>query len=204
MFKPCGHVKFIILLAAVLLFSGRSVCLGDEPIQEPCAQPLAEPDFSANGSSGGSDDADWLVTLKGQKARDALLIGMWSLHLDGSGESTGSGNNNEENHLFGVQYYGLTAGTFINSHHKRSFYGGVAREVWSCQYTPDVRLDLGYKAGLMTGYQEKFPDFQGVIPFITGFFGASWKRMGVDLGVTPLGVFTLNFRVDIDRIFDAP
>lgn len=204
MFKTGGLVKFILLLAALLQFGDRLVCLAAEPFPEPCTQPLTEPDSSATGVSYGSDDAEWLETLKGRKARDALLLGMWSLHLDGSGRSTGEGDNNENNQLFGVQYYGLTAGTFINSNERRSFYGGVAREVWSYQCTPGVRFDLGYKAGLMTGYQEKSPDLQGVVPFLAGFFGASWKRMGVDVGVTPLGVITLNFRIDIDHLFEAP
>jgi hypothetical protein len=126
---------------------------------------------------------------------------MWSLHADGSGRSTGDGDNNENHQLLGIQYFGLSAGTFINSHERRSFYGAVAREVWSHQYTSNLRFDLGYKAGLATGYHEKFPDVYGVIPFVTASVGATWKRVGVDVGATPLGVFTLNFRIDIDKVF---
>jgi hypothetical protein len=34
--------------------------------------------------------------------------------LNGTGEYFGDGRNNDQNHLAGIQYYGLTAGTFIN------------------------------------------------------------------------------------------
>jgi len=30
-------------------------------------------------------------------------------------------------------------------------------------------------------------------------FGLSWKRVGLDIGVVPIGVLTLNFRIDIDK-----
>jgi hypothetical protein len=204
LFKTCGKLIFLFFIATLLVFANRSVCLAAEPLSESGTQPPAWADFSNKGSIGGSDDTGWLETIKGRKARDALLLGMWSLHLNGSGRSTGHGNNNEVNQLLGVQYYGLTAGTFVNSQDRRSFFGGVAREVWSNECTPDVRFDIGYKAGLMTGYQEKFPDLQGVVPFLAAFFGVSFKRMGVDVGVTPLGVFTLNFRIDIDHLFETP
>ena len=65
----------------------------------------------------------------GKKARNALLLGMWSVHLDGTGEYFGNGSNNDQGNLLGIQYYGLTAGTFINSKHDRAWFFGPAREV---------------------------------------------------------------------------
>jgi len=145
-----------------------------------------------------------LRVLWGLPARDALLLGMWSLHSDGSGDLLGSGKNNEENHLLGLQLGGLTAGTFINSHHRRSFFGGLAREVYSRNFSEDWRFDLGYKAGLMTGYDPELPNLEGVTAFIAAFAGISWKRLGFDLGFTPLGVWTFSFRIDIDGWRGAP
>jgi hypothetical protein len=36
--------------------------------------------------------------------------------LDGTGEYFGDGRNNDQNRLAGIQYYGLTAVTFINGY----------------------------------------------------------------------------------------
>lgn len=104
----CIHVKFVLLLAALLLFGDSLVCLCAEPLPQPCTQPLAGSDCSNTGVSDRSDDPEWLETMKGRKARDAILLGMWSLHIDGSGRNTGEGDNDENNRLIGVQYYGLT------------------------------------------------------------------------------------------------
>jgi len=150
------------------------------------------------GGFAAGDAPGALGPLWGRPARDALLLGMWSLHMDGSGELFGSGENNEENHLFGLQVAGMTAGTFINSHHRRSFFGGVARELYSRPLADALRFDLGYKAGIMSGYGPEFPDLAGLTAFIAAFAGISWNRLGFDLGLTPLGVWTFSFRLDID------
>lgn len=162
---------------------------------EPCADPSPAVEEEEPGI---------LRVLWGRPARDALLLGMWSLHLDGSGDLLGNGRNNEENHLLGAQFAGVTAGTFINSHHRRSFFGGLAREVYSRNLSEDWRFDLGYKAGFMSGYDPELPNIGGVTAFIAAFAGFSWKRLGFDLGLTPLGVWTFSFRIDIDGWLGGP
>ena len=78
-------------------------------------------------------------------AGTALLLGMWSIHVDGTGEYFGDGRNNDQNHLAGIQYYGLTAGTFINSKDDRAYHAGLAREVYSHNYSENTLFDIGYK-----------------------------------------------------------
>lgn len=151
-------------------------------------------------SSGkGWKSSDWWEFIKGVPARDSLHLGMWSLHLDGSGDIFGSGKNNEHNHLIGVQYMGFNAGTFINSHDNRTYSVGLSREVYSRQYTENLRFDAGYKLGLLYGYKDNLPSIKGVSGYAMPVFGLSWRRIGVDLGVVPVGVVTLNLRIDIDR-----
>jgi hypothetical protein len=43
--------------------------------------------------------------VKGSRPKNALLLGMWSLHLDGTGV-IGNGRSNEQNHLLGFQAVG--------------------------------------------------------------------------------------------------
>jgi hypothetical protein len=36
--------------------------------------------------------------------------------------------------------------------------------------------------------------------FAGAYFGISWKRAGLDLGLIPAGVLTANFSIDIDNL----
>jgi hypothetical protein len=138
--------------------------------------------------------------IKGKKARDALLLGMWSIHADGTGEYFGDGRNNDQNHLAGIQYYGLTTGTFINSKDDRAWHAGIAREVYSYDYTKNTRFDIGYKFGLLWGYGDDLINVAGMSVFAGAFLGVSWKRAGLDIGLIPAGIITANFRIDIDNL----
>jgi hypothetical protein len=138
--------------------------------------------------------------IKGKKARDALLLGMWSIHADGTGEYFGDGRNNDQGHLAGIQYYGLTAGTFINSFDDRAYYIGLAREVYSHNYSKNTRFDIGYKFGPLFGYGDDLINVAGMSVFAGAYLGISWKRAGLDIGLIPAGIITANFRIDIDKL----
>jgi hypothetical protein len=137
----------------------------------------------------------------GKKARDALLLGMWSIHVDGTGEYFGDGRNNDQNHLVGIQYCGLTTGTFINSKDDRAYYAGMAREIYSRNLSKHTRFDIGYKFGLLCGYGDDLINVGGMSVFAGAYLGMSWKRAGLDLGLIPAGIITANFRIDIDDLF---
>ena len=138
--------------------------------------------------------------IKGKKARDALLLGMYSIHADGTGEYFGVGRNNDQGHLAGIQYYGLTAGTFINSFDDRAYYIGLAREVYSHNYSQNTRFDIGYKFGPLFGYGDDLINVAGISVFAGAYLGISWKRAGLDIGLIPAGIITANFRIDIDDL----
>ena len=168
-------------------------------------QPLSRPEADAAALSVPAAETPaerrWWQTFVGKSARDALLLGMWSLHLDGTGEYFGDGRNNDQGHLIGLQVAGVTAGTFINSHDDRTYFGGLAREVYSTGIGGGVQLDLGYKFGLMYGYDDDLMNLFGISPFAVGTCGLTWNRVGVDFGVIPVGILTLNFRFDIDDLW---
>ena len=143
-------------------------------------------------------NSEWWPKVWGKKARDAMLLGMYSLHIDGTGDYLGNGSNNDQGHMLGMRYYGLTAGTFINSKDDRAWFLGPAREVYSRNFSDDGRFDIGYSFGLLYGYGDELTNLGGMSVFAAATFGISWKRLGFDLGIIPVGILTGNFRIDID------
>ena len=143
-------------------------------------------------------NSEWWPKVWGKKARDSLLLGMYTIHLDGTGEYFGNGSNNDQGHMLGIRYYGLTAGTFINSKDDRAWFFGPAREVYSRDFSDDGRFDIGYSFGLLYGYGYDLINLGGMSVFAAATFGITWHKMGFDLGIIPVGIFTANFRIDID------
>ena len=143
-------------------------------------------------------NSEWWPKVWGKKARDAMLLGMYSIHLDGTGDYFGTGGNNDQGHLLGMRYYGLTAGTFINSKDDRAWFLGPAREVYSRDFSDDGRFDIGYSFGLLYGYGDELTNLGGMSVFAAATFGITWHKMGFDFGVVPVGILTANFRIDID------
>jgi hypothetical protein len=186
-------VVFFSLLVTVLFLTNAD-----------CNDQVPSPNsnyFGTNANGEGMKDESgsrFWQAIWGIKARDALLLGMWSLHLDGTGEYFGNGSNNDQNYLLGIQYWGLSAGSFINSKDDRAWFFGPAREVYSYRFTDDIRFDCGYKFGLLYGYGDELINVGGMSVFAIANFGISWKRLGFDLGVLPVGILTGNFRLDID------
>ncbi len=134
----------------------------------------------------------------GEKSRDALLLGMWSIHLKGTGEYFGSGKSNEQNKLLGIQYYGLSAGTFVNSHDDRSWFFGPSRKVYSRKFSQNTCLDVGYALGLLYGYGDSLPNIDKVSLYAAGTVGFSWHRLGFDITIIPIGVIAGSFRINFD------
>jgi len=100
--------------------------------------------------------------------------------------------------MLGIRYSGLTAGTFINSKDDRAWFLGPAREVYSRDFSDDGRFDIGYSFGLLYGYGDELTNLGGMSVFAAATFGITWHKMGFDFGVIPVGIFTANFRIDID------
>jgi len=195
------NMKLFILLIFLLVgtsFVNTAYCQ-NPPAQQTGHQNNPNVIQKEETAKEKTDKSLW-QKIKGKKARDALLLGMWSIHADGTGEYFGDGRNNDQNHLAGIQYYGLTAGTFINSFDDRAYYTGLAREVYSHNYSKNTRLDIGYKFGLLFGYGDDLINVAGISVFAGAYFGISWKRAGLDIGLIPAGIITANFRIDIDNL----
>jgi hypothetical protein len=135
--------------------------------------------------------------LKGEKARDAVYLGMWSEHF-------GTSKDYEENNrLAAIQYNGLYAGTFRNSHSDQTYMMGVARTLAKKSIGENLELDAGYKVGPMYGYKRGVPTIGGwsVLPFVTA--GVSYKALGADVNYIPFtNVGSINTRVNLTDLME--
>lgn len=128
--------------------------------------------------------------FKGEPAYDALLLGMWSWHVNYDHEINGT------NDLLGMQYAGYLLGTFRNSYSQRSYMAGVARRVWAKTIYKDFGVDFQYKAGIFKGYGDKYPNVGGWTPIILPIIGFNYKTSGVDMWIIPSDrpIFVWNLR----------
>ncbi|MCP4623470.1 MAG: hypothetical protein GY850_08035 [bacterium] len=191
-------VRTILLICAfsMCLAINNGFCNEKSPSPDPATINTKETGESENPVE--KPESSFWRKVWGKKARNAALLGMWSLHVDGTGEYFGSGGNNDQGELVGLQYWGLAAGTFMNSKDDRAWFLGPAREVYSHDFTEYTRFDIGYKFGLLYGYGDDLINVAGMSVYATATFGLTWRRLGFDFGIVPAGVLTGNFRVDID------
>jgi hypothetical protein len=76
---------------------------------------------------------------------------------------------------------------------------GLPGEVYPRNFSKNTRFDISYKFGLLYGYGDDLINVAGMSVFAGDYFGISWKRVGLDIGLIPAGVITANFRIDIDN-----
>ena len=122
---------------------------------------------------------DLLKFLWGKKEPSALYLGMWSTHL------TDPDLDVQNNWLIALNIEGFFVGTFINSYDKRSWAAGIERRLWSVGKKNGFNASLGYRLGLMTGYEERFTIFFGHSPIILFpelISNIAYKNVGFQIG----------------------
>ena len=83
----------------------------------------------------------------------------------------------------GVQLDQWFAATFVNSYSQRSFIGGLVRS-WVSGSAGPVDLGLGYRVGVVSGYDERLFDLAGrtpVLPFIGFLAWLDLEPVSVDV-----------------------
>ena len=191
--------KIIFLICTISIYGLIDNAYCQDNIPSPNSVSMEIESVDREDKQDEESDSNKWQKIWGEKSRDALLLGMWSIHLRGTGEYwKKDGGSNEQNHLFGIQYYGLTAGTYINSHDDRAWFVGLTREVYSRKISEDARLGIGYKFGPLFGYGDDLPNVGGMSVFGAGTFGITWHGLGIDIMIIPVGVITGGFRIDIE------
>lgn len=124
-----------------------------------------EPDTGNHGEGG--------FRLLGRPAhRRRVIGGMWTLHPFAI-----SWPRVEETYGYGLLWDGFFAATFVNSYDQRAYTAGVER-VWFEPAWRFLALGLGYRAGLVTGYDERLLSWADDVPAIPFLGLQAWARAG--------------------------
>jgi len=110
--------------------------------------------------------------LPGEPARNSIYLGMWSYHF------WGDSDYRTDNNLIGGVYRGCYAGTFINSHDDRTTSIGWQRDFYT-RTREDLRLDVGYRFGIMHGYDEFSIGNSKLFPLLQFYADVAYKQVGV-------------------------
>jgi hypothetical protein len=153
---------------------GITVMTTDEACSEPPAERLSQL---------------WEFA-KGAPPDNSIVLGMRSHH-------TNDEQYNDNNHMVAIDYNGYTAGTFNNSFRQQVFFAGVCREIYRHRISRHMTIDIRYRAGLMHGYRSHYPNIQGFSAVALPFTSFCYKRVGIDLLVTPSSrpVFAFSLRL---------
>jgi hypothetical protein len=109
--------------------------------------------------------------------RTRVFTGMWSTHLRDAKDGL------QKNSLIGLAYHGYYAATFINSFGDRALTAGLQRSFSDAGLGPLCK-SLGYRAGLITGYDQRFfgiGDKLPVIPFVQLTGHVDYRNAGLEI-----------------------
>lgn len=126
-------------------------------------------------NSGKISGRDVLNFLWGEPAEDSLMLGMWSFHFVDNDDSYQTNNQ-----LLGISYRGYYAGAFKNSHDNQTWTLGFQREIYQTEMD-FLSVSVGYKAGLMYGYETMQLFDTKLFPLFQVYTNLSYKRVGIQL-----------------------
>ncbi len=138
------HLLSGLLISALLFLSISCPVFGADSIEETKQKPSL------------------LEQVSGSTPPDQLYLGMYTLHFDDKSRRI----RNWQQNLIAVQYKGLFLGTFDNSFYNRCWAAGISREVYSSPLSNDWDIEMGYKVGLIYGYEEDEAPFSSISPII--------------------------------------
>lgn len=137
-----------------------------------CANTLAMSEVNTSNST-----LTWQAAW-GTPAPTALYLGMATLHFNPS-----SRDDNWNNQLVALTYDGYFAGTLLNSFHDRAYAAGIQRVISSQTLTANVQGDLGYRLGVITGYDESMTSiakYTPILPFPQLTYDLHWQHIGIE------------------------
>lgn len=134
--------------------------------------------------------------IKGERAYNAVMGGMWSVHF------SSRKNYREVHNLGALQHKGIFVGSFANSHSRQVFSIAAARTVFKKEVGKHSIFDVGYKIGPMYGYKEGAPDIGGftILPLIC--IGMSYRSVGIALNLFPSSAISFNTYIQTDGIIN--
>ncbi|MBR9988449.1 MAG: hypothetical protein KFH98_01780 [Gemmatimonadetes bacterium] len=131
----------------------------------------------ATASAGVPDDDHAVV----EALRTRFYVGMWTSHVRDPARGL------DGNAMVGGSYRGFFGATFVNSYGDRALAAGIQRGI--TQANRSVTTSLGYRVGLVTGYDERFLPIAAhtpLIPFAQIVGGLDHRRFGAELAYAGL------------------
>lgn len=138
-----------------------------------------------------SPEGQWSQTLWASPASNRLYMGMWSYHFHHKKEQDWN------NQLLAFSHQGFYGGTFINTHGDRVVTAGVQRAWLKARSNNNVRVEVGYRLGMMYGYTRYLTLFgTRFYPLLQVITDIDYQGFGIELSwagvVTTVG-FSIRF-----------
>lgn len=153
------HRSYLTAATLVVLLSSPAEGGGQEG-----ARGRGTPSGSREMNPGAPESGrSWWTLWSLPSPHDRIFLGMWTFHPFGDDPYPQEANNG-----FGLQYRGIFAFTCVNSFERRTYAAGMER-VWLDTRVGPGGLMLGYRVGLVTGYETELfqiGDDTPVLPFV--------------------------------------
>jgi hypothetical protein len=118
----------------------------------------------------------------GHAPDNEILLGMWTAHISG-----GTNHDRAANNTVGLVYKSFFAATFTNTYSRQSVAAGLERMWVTQQINTHTTLSLGYRLGLMYGYDKRLMRLAGqtpILPFAQLLADFSYRRVGLEISYT--------------------
>lgn len=187
--KHCIFTVYLMISIFILVASYSACFAKANPQENQVANTLKQDAASLSDSY-----KKILTALWGNPAPNALYVGMVTYHLEHS-DNDARWNNN----LIALSYHGYFAGTLKNSFDDRAYAVGIERLWGKQQLSDNVSNEVGYRLGLISGYDERMiriAKYTPVLPFPQVTDTIMWKHIGLQVGwsvVTVSAIFTVHF-----------
>ncbi len=130
---------------------------------------------SAQAPDGGLDQSTetrrWWLLWSETSPENRIIWAQWSLHLGRAHQGFFYDG------LVGIQYRGAFAATFVTSYERRGVVAGFERKWFSGESGPLAGM-LGFRAGLLYGYDERLGWIAGKTPILPVFQPMLYGRLG--------------------------
>ncbi|WP_440683079.1 hypothetical protein [Cysteiniphilum halobium] len=190
-------LRLVLLTIAGVSFaanSGESSAKTVQPVNASINPGTTKQGHDAtNDKTKGTSDKDesFWVFLKGTQPDNALYLGMFTWHFNPESRAHDRWSNN----LVGGLYNSIFVGTLLNSFSDRAFVVGVQRNLYTNQLSQNNQVNVGYRLGMMSGYDQRMSDFAKylpVLPITELYIDYAYKNLGAELSYIGV-VFTVKF-----------
>lgn len=167
------HRQAVTIIRAVIATAMLARGLAAQPPVGDRNLPMPAPSDSSEVSD--ATPAPWWRWLLGEREPDRAFAGMWTLHLQRPEDGL------SQHALLAASWRGVYAATFISSHDRRCWGLALGRSLVRTSRA-DGEVSLGYRVGVVHGYDERLHDFAAhwpVLPAAELVGAVRYKRVGV-------------------------